>query len=262
MASSASDYTDRFGGVGRVLGDSGLEILRTSCVMVIGLGGVGSWTAEALARTGIGKLILVDLDDVCVTNVNRQVLALSDTVGRNKAVVMAERIRVIAPEIDVQAVEDFYTPSNADTLLECDVDIVIDTIDAYRDKLDLVRRTRAKRIPLVVVGSAGGRLDPSKIQSTDLNRTEGDGMLRRLRRELRGTYDFPRDRRWKIPTIYSNEQRRFPDDDGGTSFQAVSGGAMDCSTGIGSLTWVTGTMGFWAASAAVDRLLAHLPPPR
>lgn len=256
MESSSSDYLDRFGGVGRVLGENALEILRNSCVMVIGLGGVGSWTAEALARTGVGKLILVDMDDVCVTNTNRQVLALSDTVGKNKAAVMAERIRVIAPGIDVQAVEDFYTSSNAEEMLGMGADMVVDTIDSYRDKVDLIRRARRGKIPLVVVGSAGGRLDPSCIQRADLNRTEGDGMLRRLRRELRGTYDFPRERCWKIATIYSNEQRRFPDADGGTTDVPLSNAAMDCSTGIGSLTWVTGTMGFWAASAAVEGLLA------
>lgn len=256
MNPPSSDYLDRFGGVGRVLGERALETLRASCVMVIGLGGVGSWTAEALARTGVGKLILIDLDDVCVTNTNRQVLAMSDTVGKNKAVVMAERIRIIAPETEVLAVEEFYTSSTADDILAMGADMIVDTIDAYPDKIDLIRRARRGRLPLVVVGSAGGRLDPSRIRRTDLNRTEGDGMLRRLRRELRGTYDFPRDRRWKISTIYSDEQRRFPDEDGGITDVPVSNAAMDCSTGIGSLTWVTGTMGFWAASAAVEGLLA------
>lgn len=248
-------YLDRFGGVGRVLGARALETLRTSSVMVIGLGGVGSWTAEALARTGIGKLILVDLDDVCVTNTNRQVLAVDTTVGRNKAEVMAERVRAIWPEIEVVAVQDFYTPSSAEALLSMDADLIVDAIDAYRDKRDLIQRARARSIPLMVVGGAGGRIDPSRIRRDDLNRTQGDALLRRLRSDLRGTPGFDRKKTWKIPTIYTDEQRRFPSADGETCDIPNPNARMDCRTGMGALTWVTGTMGFWAAQAAVEVLV-------
>lgn len=256
MTDTPSDcYLDRFGGIGRVLGVRGLETLRTSCVMIIGLGGVGSWTAEALARTGVGKLILVDLDDVCVTNTNRQVLATQETIGRNKAEVMAERVRAISHEIEVVAIQDFYTPSNAEALLGMDIDLVVDAIDAYRDKRDLIVRAHTQGIPLVVVGGAGGRIDASRIRCDDLNRTQGDALLRRLRSDLRGTPHFDRKRTWKIPTIYTDEQRRFPSADGETCDIPNPNARMDCRTGMGALTWVTGTMGFWAAQAAVEQLL-------
>lgn len=246
---------ERFGGVERVLGARGSEVLAQSRVAVIGLGGVGSWTAEALARTGVGDLTLIDLDEVCVTNTNRQVLALSDTVGRSKVQVMRERILRIAPELRVTAVEDFYTPDTADALLDGNYDLIVDAIDAYRDKLDLIRRTKARKIPLIVVGGAGGRRDPSRIQQADMNRTQGDALLRRLRRDLRGTPGFPRDRSWGIPTIFSDEERRFPGADGEPCAVANTNAGLDCGGGLGALTWVTGTMGFWAASAAVELLL-------
>lgn len=253
--SASTIYDDRFGGVRRVLGAQASNTLRASCVMIIGLGGVGSWTAEALARTGVGKLILVDLDDVCITNTNRQVLAVSDTIGQNKAEVMAERVRLIAPEIEAVAVPDFYTPSNAEALLSMGVDLIVDAIDAYRDKRDLIQRAFVQKIPLIVVGGAGGRLDPSRIRCDDLNRTSGDALLRRLRSDLRKTPGFDRKRPWKIPTIYTDEPRRFPSEDGETCDIPNPNARMDCRTGMGALTWVTGTMGFWAASAAVERLI-------
>lgn len=246
---------ERFGGVERVLGARGAEVLAQSRVAVVGLGGVGSWTAEALARTGVGDLTLIDLDDVCVTNTNRQVLALSDTVGQPKVQVMRERIQRIAPELRVTAIEDFYTPDNADALLDGDYDLIIDAIDAYRDKLDLIQRTKARKIPLVVVGGAGGRRDPSRIQRADMNRTQGDALLRRLRYDLRGTPGFPRERAWGIPTIFTDEERRFPGEDGEPCAVASVNAGLDCGGGLGALTWVTGTMGFWAASAAVELLL-------
>lgn len=248
-------YGDRFGGVGRVLGTQASARLRQSHIAVVGIGGVGSWTAEALARTGVGRITLIDLDDVCVTNTNRQVLALSNTVGRPKVEVMAERMQAIAPEIQVDVVSDFYTPANGDQLLSQGFDLVVDAIDAYRDKLDLIRRAKQARVPLVVVGGAGGRRDPSRIQRADLNRTHGDALLKRLRRDLRGEALFPRERAWGIPTIFTDEERRFPGSDGEPCAVASTNAGMDCGGGLGALTWVTATMGFWAASAAVEEVL-------
>lgn len=257
MSNNESDqgYYDRFGGVGRVLGASALDTLRTSHVAVIGIGGVGSWTAEALARTGVGMMTLVDLDDVCVTNTNRQVLALTSTVGRPKVEVMRERMLAIAPEMKVEAIQDFYTPDTADALLARGYDVVIDAIDAYRDKLDLIRRAKQQRVPLVVVGGAGGRWDPSRIQRADLNRSQGDALLKRLRRDLRGQPNFPRERSWGIPTIFTDEPRSFPGADGEPCATPSQNARMDCREGLGALTWVTGSMGFWAASAAVELML-------
>ncbi len=250
-----SAYNDRFGGIGRVYGVDALQTLRRAHVAVVGIGGVGSWVAEALARTGVGHLTLVDLDEVCVTNTNRQIVALQSTVGRPKVQVMRDRIADIAPELYVEAVPDFYTPDTADEILAEGYDVLIDAIDAYRDKKHLIVEAHTRGIPLVVVGGAGGRIDPSRIQKSDLNRTTGDALLARLRRDLRKLDSFDSKRPWKIPTIYTDEPRRFPDADGGVCDTASGQAAMDCRTGMGALTWVTGTMGFWAASAAVDTLL-------
>lgn len=249
-------YNERFGGIGRIYGVDALEKLRRAHVAVIGIGGVGSWTAEALARTGVGHITLVDLDDVCVTNTNRQIVALQSTVGRQKVKVMRDRILELAPELYVEALSDFYTADTADEILAEGYDVLIDAIDSYRDKKELIIQARERNIPLIVVGGAGGRVDPSRIQKADLNRTSGDALLARLRRDLRKLEGFDPRKPWKIPTIYTDEPRRFPDADGGVCATATGNGAMDCRTGMGALTWVTGTMGFWAASAAVDILLS------
>ena len=248
-------YLDRFAGVGRVLGARALDRLRAAHVAVIGVGGVGSWTAEALARTGVGTITLVDLDDVCVTNTNRQVLALTSTVGQPKVDVMAARLRDIWPDLDVRPCADFYTPTTADAILNGGFDVVIDCIDAYRDKKHLVQEAKARGIPLVVVGGAGGRVDPTRMQVADLNRTSGDALLKRLRRELRGQPGFDRVRPWGIRTVFTDEPRRFPGADGEPCDVAGTNARMDCREGLGALSWVTGTMGLVAAREAVALLL-------
>lgn len=255
MSLEDAEYLDRFAGVGRVLGERALARLREAHVAVIGIGGVGSWTAEALARTGVGRITLVDLDDVCVTNTNRQVLALTETVGQSKVEVMATRLRAIWPGMDVRVVQDFFTPATSEAILADDFDVVIDCIDAYRDKLHLVECARARRLPLVVVGGAGGRVDPLRLQVADLNRSSGDALLKRLRRDLRGRPGFDRMRPWRIPTVFTDEPRRFPGADGEPCAIAQPNARMDCRQGLGALTWVTGTMGFIAAREAVALLM-------
>lgn len=257
MASDDDGYFDRFAGVGRVLGKRALDQIRGAHIAVVGIGGVGSWTAEALARTGVGTITLVDLDDVCVTNTNRQVLALTPTVGKPKVEVMADRIRAIWPDVDVRPVLDFYTPSSADEILSGGFDVVVDCIDAYRDKLHLIETAKARKIPLVVVGGAGGRVDPLRMQVADLNRTAGDALLKRIRRDLRGKIGFDRERPWGIRTVFTDEQRRFPGQDGEPCDVAGSNARMDCREGMGALSWVTGTMGLIAAKEAIDLVLKH-----
>lgn len=257
MTTEEPEYYDRFAGVGRVLGARALDRIRGAHIAVIGIGGVGTWTAEALARTGVGRLTLVDLDDVCVTNTNRQLVALTPTVGRPKVEVMAERIRAIWPSVEVHAVADFFTPASADEILSADFDVVVDCIDAYRDKLLLVEEARARKLPLVVVGGAGGRVDATRMQVADLNRSAGDALLKRLRRDLRAKPAFDRERPWGIPTVFTDEQRRFPGADGEPCDVAGTNARMDCREGLGALSWVTGTMGLIAAQEAVKLLLSR-----
>jgi len=177
----SAGYLDRFAGVGRLFGRAGLERLQAAHVCVIGVGGVGSWTVEALARSGIGALTLVDLDDVCVTNVNRQLPALDGQIGRPKAIVLAERVRLINPECAVHAALEFYTPGSSARLLAGPFDFVVDAIDRMSLKALLIAACRERGLPVITAGSAGGRRDAARIRI-------GDGSARFVREgdEIRG----------------------------------------------------------------------------
>lgn len=253
----------RFGGIARAYGNETLARLRASRVCVIGLGGVGSWTVEALVRTGVGHLTLVDLDEVCITNTNRQIHALSTTVGRTKASVLAERAVAIHPGIQVDCVEDFFTATSADATLgdardPARYDVVVDAIDSFKNKCLLVEACRARRLPIVVVGGAGGRVDPTRIRLDDISRSEGDRLLAMLRKRLRQEHGFPRHGKWGIPCVFSDEPKRFPDGLGGVCEvkpESQESVRLDCHSGFGAVSFVTGTFGFFAAKATVDLLL-------
>ena len=161
-------WRQRFGGTARLYGENALQLFAQSHVCVVGIGGVGSWAAEALARTGIGAITLIDMDDVCVTNTNRQIHALRDNVGLAKAEVMAERIRQINPECRVNVVDDFVTPDNVAEYMSVGYAYVIDAIDSVRPKAALIAYCRRNKIPLVTTGGAGGQIDPTQIQVVDL----------------------------------------------------------------------------------------------
>ena len=160
-----SDYLERFGGVARLVGRAGLERLRTAHVCVVGVGGVGSWAVEGLARSGVGALTLVDLDDVCVTNVNRQLPALDGQIGRPKVAVLLERVRLINPQCRVEAVSEFFTEATADRLLAPDFDYVIDAVDLMSHKARLIAGCRDRGRPCLTVGAAGGRRDPTQVRA-------------------------------------------------------------------------------------------------
>jgi tRNA A37 threonylcarbamoyladenosine dehydratase len=175
----------RFSRTELLLGRAALERLGVSKVAVLGLGGVGSYAAEALARAGIGQLVLVDFDDICLTNVNRQLHALNGTVGQPKVEVMAERIRLINPRASVEARREFYSAENGEELLAPDLDYVVDAIDHVTAKLDLIRRATAKGLSLVSCMGAGNRLDPTRFVVADLAKTHTDPLARVIRQELR-----------------------------------------------------------------------------
>jgi len=249
-------YAMRFGGIGRLYGVEALARLAGSHVAVIGIGGVGAWAAEGLARSGIGALTLVDLDDVCVTNTNRQLHALAASVGRPKVEVMAERVRAIHPEAVVHPVHDFFVDANADAIVHSGLDLVVDAIDGMASKCRLVLRCREAGVPLVVCGGAGGRRDPTRIRVADLTETEGDGLLRRLRKQLRQRHGLSRKGRWDIPTVYSDEPPVFPTPEGGVCEVRADAASLrlDCASGYGTASFVTGTFGLVAASVAVGVL--------
>lgn len=246
------DRARRFGGIARLHGPRALAALAPKRACVVGIGGVGSWAAEALARSGVGRLRLVDLDHVAESNINRQIHALEPTLGQAKVLAMRERIAAIDPGIEVEAVEDFLTPENAHALV-AGCDVVIDAIDNVRAKTALVLACRGTGIPLMVCGGAGGKTDPTHIRIDDLSRTEQDALLAKLRRRLRSEHGFPRDprRRFGVLAVYSDEPPRMPDTVCDTGLQGLS-----CA-GYGSSMVVTASFGLFAAARALDALLAE-----
>jgi tRNA threonylcarbamoyladenosine dehydratase len=252
------DAHTRFSGVERLYGVAALERLRNAHVCVLGLGGVGSWTVEALARSAIGRLTLVDLDDVCVSNTNRQIHAVADNVGRPKAEAMRDRVLAINPSASVAAECEFFTSTTAESLMGPDYDVVVDCIDQYRNKCVLLEMCRMHDQPLVVVGGAGGRVDPSQVRLTDITKSRGDKLLQIVRKRLRQRHGFPRKGPWKVPCVWSEEAQRFPTPDGGICEVRPEDQSLrlDCATGFGAAAFVTGTFGLFAASAAVKLILS------
>ena len=172
--SRVDNYEQRFGGIGRLYTPEGLAKLRQSHVCVIGIGGVGSWAVEALARTGIGKITMIDMDDICVTNINRQIHAMTGTVAQLKTEAMKERVERINPECVVEIIDDFITPENIPEYLNLGYDYVLDAIDSVRTKAALIAYCKRNKIKLITTGGAGGQTDPSQIQIADLSKTIQD----------------------------------------------------------------------------------------
>lgn len=180
------EYERRFAGVAKIYGEDSFSHYEKSHVMVIGIGGVGSWAVEALARSGVGELSLVDMDVVAASNINRQLPAMSTTLGHEKIAVMAERCHAINPRIKINLIDDYLTPENIKEILAGNPDLILDCIDDVKAKFSLMLHCRFNKIPLIVSGGAGGKLDPLKIRVADLSKTEQDPMLAKLRAQLRG----------------------------------------------------------------------------
>jgi tRNA A37 threonylcarbamoyladenosine dehydratase len=246
----------RFSGIAALYGTEGLSRLMASHVCVIGTGGVGSWVAEALARSAIGSITLIDMDHVTPSNINRQLVALESTRGMAKVRVLAGRIGDINPDARVDPIEEFVTHQRHAALLDRGYDMVVDCIDNYRDKAAIIAWCSRQRVPVITIGGTGGKTDPTRLRLLDLSRTEMDPLLSRVRKELRQRYDFPRNpkRRFSIPAVFSLEQTRQP----------VSGG--ECETigapeathlhcgGLGSVMHVTASAGLMAVSRVLEKL--------
>ncbi len=256
-----SDYSQRFGGIRRLYGEEPFRRLKEMHVCVIGLGGVGSWAAEALARSGVGHLTLIDFDEICVTNVNRQLHAVSDTVGEKKHRVMAQRVAAINPECHCHTIEDFVTSRTvADYLAPArGYDYVIDAIDSIKFKAEIIYYCKRNKIPIVTTGGAGGIDDPALIRVADLSRTYNDPLAAKVRSRLRSEFGFTRNRkrRFGVECVFSSQQKRYPKADGSVSHEkpGIHGISLDCRLGYGSASFVTGAFGFVAASRVVNRLL-------
>lgn len=249
----------RFGGIRRLYGDAGYEAFSQAHICVIGIGGVGSWAAEALARSGVGRITLIDMDDVCVTNTNRQIHALDGTIGEAKVEVMAQRIKLINPNCQVTCIEDFITPENLSEQLSEPFDYIIDCIDSIKPKAALMAWSKSNKRKVITVGGAGGQTDPTKILIGDLAKTEKDPLAAKLRNFLRRYHNFTRNpkRRFDIECVYSTEQLRYPQGDGSLSYQRLKGDTetkMNCDTGFGASTAVTASFAFVAVSRVLEKL--------
>ncbi|MES9942000.1 MAG: tRNA cyclic N6-threonylcarbamoyladenosine(37) synthase TcdA [Candidatus Thiodiazotropha sp. 6PLUC2] len=257
------DYQRRFGGIARLYGQSGLERFLKSHVAVIGVGGVGSWAVEALARSGIGKLTLYDLDHVAESNVNRQLPALEKEFGQAKVLVLSQRIKQINQDCQITAVEEYVEAENLSDLLLDNFDYVLDCIDNYRTKAAIIDYCKREKIPLITLGGAGGQIDPTKIGISDLSRSEQDPLLSKTRKLLRKEFGFPSNlkRRFGVPCVYSVEQQKYPNSEGEVCLTRTDGldGSLNCG-GYGSAMTVTASFGLVAVSHVLKQLSDGVGP--
>ena len=259
---------DRFGGIERLYGKKALQTFRDAHICVVGIGGVGSWIVEALARSGIGQITMIDLDEICLTNINRQLHAMDGEIGRQKTAVMAERVTAINPECHVICKESFFTSRNADEILNAEFDYVIDAIDRVKEKCLLLAGCHQRGIPIITCGGAGGLRDPSQICIDDLSRSYNDALLNQVRKNLRSNHGFPagadpkrkiKARIFGIDAVFSPEAAVFQQCDGEVSSKRPTDttGAdarLNCASGFGSITHITATFGFFAVSRCLERL--------
>lgn len=249
------DRERRFGGVIRLYGAEGFRRLNEANVCVVGIGGVGSWVVEALARTGIGRITTVDLDMVAESNTNRQIHALGDAYGKAKVEAMAERVLAINPDCTVACIEDFVTPENVGRLLNHEFSVVIDAIDQVRAKAAMIAFCRRHKTPIIVAGAAGGQIDPTQIRVADLSQTEQDPLLAKVRSLLRREYGFPREakKKFSVAAIFSTEPLRYPSSKASCEVERGPAG-LNCA-GFGSSVCVTSSFGMAAAAQAINLIV-------
>ena len=257
------DFERRFGGVRRLYGEAGLTRLQGAHVCVIGVGGVGSWAVEALARNAVGELTLIDLDNVAESNVNRQIHALESEFGKAKVTAIHHRILQINSDCKVHEVEDFVTPENVQVLLAQKLDVVIDATDDAKAKVAIAVFCKQNHIPLLVAGAAGGRLDPTRIQTADMAYVQGDKLLAKVRNLLRRDFGFPKgsltvkkSHKFGLTCVYSSEEVIRPESscDVPSSDSSITG--LSCA-GYGSSVSVTATFGFVLAQLAINHIVKN-----
>jgi tRNA A37 threonylcarbamoyladenosine dehydratase len=256
----SQDYLSRFEGLARVYGVAALEKLHQAHFCVVGIGGVGSWAAEAAARSGIGQISLIDHDDIDISNTNRQIHTLDNTIGESKVEALKGRIMQINPGCECFAIDDLVTRASIDKFNFDQYDYVIDAIDHVQHKVSLVHYCRRNKIRCVSTGGAGGLTDPSKIEVADLTQTFNDPLLAKMRSNLRHQIGYTRNpkRRFSIDCVYSTEQAVYPAPNGTVSYAKPGQDertTLDCANGIGSFVGVTASFGFTAVSHAITKYL-------
>ena len=255
-AEDSADLDRRFSGLKRLYGVDPAHAIRKAHVVVVGIGGVGSWVAEALARSGVGRLTLIDLDHVAESNINRQVHALSTSVGMAKVEAMRERIALINPSCVVNCVDAFVEPDNWPALLPADADATVDACDQIKAKTAMADWARRSKALFISVGAAGGKRHAHKVDVADLSETTHDPLLAQLRYRLRKAYGAPRDgKRMGVTCVFSREAVKPAD----ASCEVEQGdNSLNCH-GYGSVVAVTATFGMCAAGWVLDKISENLP---
>ncbi len=255
------DSQQRFGGIQRLYGKQANELLQNLHVCVVGLGGVGSWAVEALARTGIGQITMIDYDTVSTGNINRQLPALSETVGEKKFAVLEQRVNGINPSCICHTIDDFLTSENLTDYLSAKrgYDYIIDAIDSITFKAEMIYYCKRNKIPIIATGGAGGLTDPTMVQVKDLSRTINDPLAAKVRSRLRSEHGFTRTpkRYFGVECVFSSQQPVYPKPDGSVSHEkpGVHGISLDCSMGYGAATFVTATFGNVAVARLITKIL-------
>lgn len=258
------EWQDRFSGIERLYGSGCLEIFAQQHVCVVGIGGVGSWVVEAFARSGFGKLTLIDYDEISAGNTNRQLHTLDSTHGHKKTKVMAERVTQINRHCQCEIIDDFINMDNMKEYLDRNYDYVVDAIDSIQFKTEMIYYCRRNKIPIITIGGAGGVTDPTTICISDLNKTYNDALAAKVRSLLRHRYQWTSNpkRSFRIECVYSTQQKVYPKDDGSVGFEkpGIHGVNLDCRFGYGSASYVTASFAFAAVSRVIHKILKKSPP--
>ncbi len=260
-SSTPTSQAERFGGIARLYGTEPMAIIEQMHICVVGLGGVGSWVVEALARTGVGRLTLIDFDIIKAGNINRQLPALTSTLEQKKFAALAARVAQINPACRCHTIDDFLTERTLDDYLAPGrgYDYVIDAIDSIKFKAAMINHCKRNKIPIITTGGAGGLNDPTRIEIADLAKTYNDPLASKVRSTLRRDYGFTKNlkKNFGVECVFSSQQQVYPKADGSVSQEkpGIHGVSLDCSFGYGSASFVTGTFGFIAAARAINKIL-------
>lgn len=256
---------DAFAGIARLYGTEAYALIKNMHVCVVGIGGVGSWVVEALARSAVGKITMIDYDTIATSNVNRQIHTLSSTIDQKKCAAMLERVKEINPRCEVTIIDDFITLDNMADYLSGnirphDYDYVVDAIDSIKFKAGIIYYCKRNKIPVITTGGAGGLTDPSVIKVADLSKTYNDALAAKVRSTLRDQYNFTKNSKksFGVECVFSSQQQLYPKEDGSVSHQkpGVHGVSLDCRFGYGAASFVTGTFGFIAAAHLIKKFVS------
>lgn len=244
---------NQFEGIINLYGEESFNQFQDAHILIVGIGGVGSWCAESLARSGIGQITLIDMDEVCMSNINRQIHALHSTIGQSKVEIMSKRIKDINPSIKINPLFDFFSESTQNLIEENHFDFIVDAIDSVTPKCLLIAKADKLKIPIISIGGSGSRINPELITINDLNKSVNDKLLKQVKRTLRREYHFSKFEKkpFKIPAVFSKE---IPLDAKVNTHELKRGKKINCQSGLGSASFVTASFGLLATSYVLNQI--------